>query len=190
MYSGHLSSIVTILCWAGWWGYWAVTWGEAKGGKKYQTQRQLRTYVFMLMTGFIFLLSDSETVVRSWYVLRSPGAADIGAALTALGFILTIWSRRVLKDNWSADVEFKKGQGLVTSGPYALSRHPIYTGLSLMFIGTALVQGTIFSFAAIVLGITSFWIKLKLEEAMMLKHFGEQYSAYQRRVKRLIPYLL
>ena len=69
-------------------------------------------------------------------------------------------------------------------------RHPIYTGLLLMIVATALALGHIIGFAGILLAFASFWIKLSHEEEVMLKQFPEQYAPYQQRVKRIIPFVL
>jgi protein-S-isoprenylcysteine O-methyltransferase Ste14 len=75
-------------------------------------------------------------------------------------------------------------------GPYRLFRHPIYTGLLTMIIGTALELGHLGGMIGAVLVFVSFWIKLSEEEAVMLKQFPDQYPAYQQRVKRIIPFVL
>ena len=69
-------------------------------------------------------------------------------------------------------------------------RHPIYTGLLAMFLATVIVLGHLAAIIAIPLIMVSFWIKLRSEEELMLEQFPEEYSTYQRRVKRLIPFIL
>jgi protein-S-isoprenylcysteine O-methyltransferase Ste14 len=71
-----------------------------------------------------------------------------------------------------------------------LVRHPIYTGLLAMFLGTVIVLGHVAGIAGLVLVFVSFWIKLRHEERIMLKQFPDQYAAYQQRVKRIIPFVL
>ena len=85
---------------------------------------------------------------------------------------------------------FKGGHELITRGPYALVRHPIYTGLLTMFVATVIVLGHAAAIIAMPLVFVSLWIKLRHEEKLMLKRFPDQYAAYQRRVKRLIPFIL
>jgi protein-S-isoprenylcysteine O-methyltransferase Ste14 len=114
----------------------------------------------------------------------------IGVILTIFGLFIALWARIILGTNWSGSVTFKENHELIEKGPYAYVRHPLYTGLLLMFLGTVIEAGTLgglFGFPFLFIGC---WIKLKQEESMMTKHFGEAYIRYKTKVKALIPYLL
>ncbi len=87
-------------------------------------------------------------------------------------------------------VTLKEGHELIERGPYRLVRHPIYTGLIIMFLATVIVLGHVGGIVGAVLVFVSFWIKLGEEEKIMLKQFPDQYAAYQQRVKRIIPFVL
>lgn len=112
-----------------------------------------------------------------------------GAAITAGGLLFSVWGRRHLGKNWSQDVAVKKDHELITSGPYALVRHPIYTGLMLAFIGSAVARGEWRGLLAVALVFAALWHKLRLEEKWMRAQFGESYAAYSRRVAALVPYI-
>ncbi|HWB60902.1 MAG TPA: isoprenylcysteine carboxylmethyltransferase family protein [Chthoniobacteraceae bacterium] len=114
----------------------------------------------------------------------------MAAALTVAGLAFAVWARRTIADNWSSDVEFKQSHKLVQHGPYGLVRHPIYTGLLLMVLGSAIAGGRVASLLAVPCFFTGFWIKLKMEERLMLRHFPGEYPGYQRRVKALVPGVL
>ena len=114
----------------------------------------------------------------------------LGALICASGLCFTIWARRILAGNWSSDVTFKQGHELVKTGPYRFVRHPIYTGLLTMCLGTAIEIGRLRCGLALPLMAAAFWIKLKQEERLMLRHFPDQYPAYQKHVKALIPYVV
>ena len=73
------------------------------------------------------------------------------------------------------------------TGPYALVRHPIYTGLLLAFIGTAFARGEWRGVLAVVIAWAALWRKLRLEERWMREQFGERYIEYSRRVPALVP---
>ena len=92
--------------------------------------------------------------------------------------------------NWSGTVTFKEGHELVTTGPYALVRHPIYTGLLLAFIGSAVGRGEWRGVLAVFIAFLALWRKLRLEERWMREQFGDAYDAYARRVAALVPYLI
>jgi protein-S-isoprenylcysteine O-methyltransferase Ste14 len=87
-------------------------------------------------------------------------------------------------------VTLKEGHELIQRGPYRVVRHPIYTGMLIMFFATALVQSHLAGFAGVLLMFASFWIKLGREEGLMLQQFPERYAAYQQHVKRIIPFVL
>jgi len=84
----------------------------------------------------------------------------------------------------------KRGHELVTSGPYAIVRHPIYTGLVLAFVGSAITLGEMRGVLAVVIVVASLWRKLRLEERWMAEQFGDDYERYRDRVRALVPFVL
>ncbi len=113
-----------------------------------------------------------------------------GAAVTAGGLLFAVWARHHLGKNWSQAVTLKQGHELITGGPYALVRHPIYTGFLLGFAGCAVALGEWRGLLAVALVFGALWHKLKLEEKWMRAQFGEKYEAYSRRVKALVPFVV
>lgn len=111
----------------------------------------------------------------------------LGVLLLLLGLGFAVWARFVLGRNWSGMVTVKEDHTLITRGPYAWVRHPIYTGILLALLGTAVTLGTILNFLEVPVVGLAFWLKLRTEEKFMLETFGEQYSTYRHRVKALIP---
>jgi len=79
---------------------------------------------------------------------------------------------------------------LITSGPYRFVRHPIYSGLLLAFVGTALARAEWRGVLAVVLVVWALWRKLRTEEQRMREHFGPAYDEYARRTPALIPFIL
>jgi protein-S-isoprenylcysteine O-methyltransferase Ste14 len=117
-----------------------------------------------------------------------PGA--LGLALVALGLGFATWARVYLGRNWSAAVTLKRDHELVRSGPYRWVRNPIYTGILIAFVGSALARGRWSGVLAVVIAFGSFWFKARLEERVMHDAFGAEYDAYRRDVKALIPFVL
>jgi protein-S-isoprenylcysteine O-methyltransferase Ste14 len=113
-----------------------------------------------------------------------------GAAVTVCGLLFSIWARRHLGKNWSQAVTLKENHELVTSGPYALLRHPIYAGLLLGVVGCAIARGEWRGLLAVALAFAALWPKLKLEEKWMRAQFGESYETYSRRVAALVPHII
>jgi protein-S-isoprenylcysteine O-methyltransferase Ste14 len=114
----------------------------------------------------------------------------IGAALNLVGLSLAIWARGHLGRNWSGVVTIKEDHELITGGPYAMVRHPIYTGLLLAFVGLALARGEWRGIFGVLIAAGAFWRKLKVEERWMLERFGDKYQTYSQRVSALIPFVI
>jgi protein-S-isoprenylcysteine O-methyltransferase Ste14 len=113
----------------------------------------------------------------------------LGLGLCLAGFGFAIWARLHLGRNWGMPMSLRQGHELVTSGPYAYVRHPIYTGILLAMIGSTLARGLAW-LLLFCLGFAYFFISARTEEKMMLVQFPEAYAAYRRRTKMLIPFLL
>lgn len=123
-----------------------------------------------------------------WTATGAVGA--IAAVVVILGLVIALWARAVLSGNWSANVTFKAGHELIERGPYRSVRHPIYSGLLLMVLGTAILAGRVGLFVLFVILFVGFWIKLRAEERLLTRHFPDAYPAYRRRVKALVPFVL
>jgi protein-S-isoprenylcysteine O-methyltransferase Ste14 len=95
-----------------------------------------------------------------------------------------------LRANWSATVTVKQQHELIRSGPYAIVRHPIYSGILLAFIGSALARGQWRGVLALAIVIVALWRKMRLEERWMSETFGDEYQRYRARTAALIPFLL
>jgi protein-S-isoprenylcysteine O-methyltransferase Ste14 len=102
----------------------------------------------------------------------------------------TVWARRHLGANWSGTVTVKAGDELITTGPYAFVRHPIYTGLLLGFAGSALAVGERCGVLALVMVTVALRRKLRVEERQMRQLFSETYGTYRGQISALIPFLL
>ena len=178
------------------WTLFAVIWLLAAFATKKSVFREagLRRlgYIIPLLLGW-FLLAKGHRLsdpLNHRVIPHVEALAWTGAALCIAGLAFCIWARFTLGRNWSGIVTLKGGHELITSGPYALVRHPIYTGLLTMLVATVIVLGHVAGIIALPLVFVSFWVKLRYEEKLMLEQFPEEYAAYQRRVRRLIPFVL
>jgi protein-S-isoprenylcysteine O-methyltransferase Ste14 len=111
----------------------------------------------------------------------------VAVALTAAGLLFSVWARLHIGRNWSGTVTIKQDHELVDDGPYRFVRHPIYTGLLVAFIGSALASDNGRGVLAVVIAFAALWRKLKLEERWMIETFGEAYVRYRERVPALVP---
>ncbi len=145
----------------------------------------------IIVFGYWLLFSGRVHTLWMDVQLYVPGrrAAMAGIALTAAGIAFAIWARLTLGGNWSGTVTLKEGHTLVQRGPYRWVRHPIYTGLLLASVGTAVVSGSLHSMVALLVILFGFWLKIATEESLMVQTFGAEYVEYMRRVKALAPYL-
>ncbi len=111
----------------------------------------------------------------------------VGLVLCALGIALAIWARAHLGRNWGMPMSRKEHPELVTSGPYAFVRHPIYTGILLAILGST-IGVSMFWALPFVLSAGYFIYSARREEEVLLRQFPEQYSAYMKRSNMLLPW--
>jgi protein-S-isoprenylcysteine O-methyltransferase Ste14 len=112
----------------------------------------------------------------------------VGVGLCVLGFGFAVWARVYIGRNWGMPMSLRQGHELVTSGPYSYVRHPIYSGLMLAMIGSALTEDLLW-LLLFALYFAYFLYSARSEEKMMLAQFPDTYPAYRRRTKMLIPFV-
>ncbi len=149
-------------------------------------------HVAMGLLGFVLI--GGIGLQQHWMNVRfAPETALVpgaGALLTVTGCAFAVWARIVLGGNWSGRVTVKAAHELITRGPYALARHPIYTGMLTALAGTALVVGEWRALAGLAIFVLAFTVKMNQEERLMMQTFPEAYPLYRQRVKALIPGVL
>ena len=182
---------VIRVCWIIFVVFWLLGAFSTKRTIYRESSSERARYWLVLVIGYFLVIKSSNLPSPfDWFVVpHTKLSAWIGAFLCVSGLIFALWARVILGRNWSGVVTFKGGHELITRGPYALVRHPIYTGLLTMFVATVIVLGHVAGIIAMPLVFVSIWIKLRYEEKLMLQKFPGQYAAYQRRVKRLIPFI-
>jgi protein-S-isoprenylcysteine O-methyltransferase Ste14 len=174
--------------------YWQI-YGQIKAGAK--TTQRLEPAASRIVRAVVFLivvvLLSVPRIPLPWlyYQLWPYGLWPfwIGAAVTVAGLLFAVWARRHLGTNWSRSVTIKQGHELITTGPYAVVRHPIYTGILAGFLGTAIALSQVRGFIGFVLVFIVLWAKLRIEEEWMRSQFGETYAAYAHQTTALVPYL-
>ena len=113
----------------------------------------------------------------------------LGVGLMLIGFGFAFWARLHLGRNWGMPMSLRQGHELVTSGPYAHVRHPIYSGIMLATIGAVLAAGLVW-LLPLGLCFVYFLVSARTEEQMMIAQFPDTYPAYRRRTRMLIPSVL
>ena len=185
----HVLRIIQIL-----WAIVIVYWIACSFGNKKTKMRQSRGSRLVYVAGAVaaaYFVSHQQGLD---FLLMSVSVATqcAGVLLCAAGAAIAIWARSILGRNWSGFVMIKDDHELIQSGPYRLVRHPIYSGLLLMFAGTFLaVMPTARAGLLELVLLLAFYIKARHEEHILAGEFGGQYAAYKQRVKSaLIPFVI
>lgn len=179
-------------CWLVFVAIWVIAAISTKRTVYRETHAQrLRYWVLLVVAYFLLMYGYRLPYPLNLHIIpHVMSTAWAAAILCVIGLAFAVWARVTLGRNWSGVVTLKEGHELVERGPYRFVRHPIYTGILTMFFATALALGHLAGFAATLLMFTSFWIKLRDEEKLMLQQFPERYAAYRQRAKRIIPFVL
>jgi protein-S-isoprenylcysteine O-methyltransferase Ste14 len=184
--------LLVLACWAVFLGFWWLSAFRVKRnvGAGYPQSRMFVRF-FALAWVLIFLGPRRFTAagpLGAIPVSPSPLEGTAGVVVCVLGMAFACWARVHLGSNWGMPMTLKEQPELVTSGPYAFVRHPIYTGILVAMLGSALVVDPWYAFG--VLPFAGYFIYCaKTEEKAMLQQFPDRYGAYMQRTKLLIPFL-
>jgi protein-S-isoprenylcysteine O-methyltransferase Ste14 len=172
--------------------YWIVAAASTKATERRMSRGWRLTYLGTVVAamGLVMYSHRGPHPLDEVVIPRGESGAIVAMFLCVAGLVFAVWARVTLGSNWSGSVTLKVGHELVQGGPYALVRHPIYTGILAMVAATSIYNGTVGSIAGFAILTASFWVKLGHEEKLMTEQFPGQYPAYAARVRRLIPFLL
>lgn len=172
--------------WIVFWAYWLVMAATAKAGKSRWTQfAGVRVGIILV----ILLLIRLRVFKGHRAANSNPWLLGIGLAVFVLGLALAVWARVYLGRNWGMPMSQKDDPELVTTGPYGRIRHPIYSGIIVGMVGTAIAVSPYWLIAVAILG-AYFLFSAVIEERNMAKLFPAAYPPYKRATKMLIPYIL
>jgi protein-S-isoprenylcysteine O-methyltransferase Ste14 len=182
-------SLLVSFSWAIFWVYWIIsamqTKNEQKANRLNSTTSRLAFFLVLLSVLFIpYFISPKH----QQYVSGNLSIKILGVIIFYSGIVLAIWARRHLSTNWGLPMAKKKNLSLVTSGPYKFVRHPIYTGLLLAILGTAIVKD--YSWFILLVFAVVFAVFSSLREEQYLEHkFSDRYFDYKKHTKMLIPFV-
>jgi protein-S-isoprenylcysteine O-methyltransferase Ste14 len=182
-----LALIGLVACW----GAFALTWlaGAYYNALRGPEKRRGTPFVSAVFFGWVVWMIARFTPHSAWRPLMVDAAwvRVLGLVLLAGFTMFTLWARLVLGTMWNAAPTVKEGHRLRTDGPYAITRHPIYTGILGMMLGTTLLVGVGPWVLLFPIGLVILEIKIRVEERLMLAEFPDDYPRYRRRVPQLIP---
>ncbi len=186
---------LTVTGWAAGicWGLFAVVWLAGAIYNAFRgpaTQRRSGAnlpYVLAsvaIVWGALRLLPPSAW---RWSTVEASWVRALGLVILVAATAFTLWARGVLGVMWSSVAVLKDEHALRTTGPYGITRHPIYTGLLGMLLGTALLSGLGPWAALFVLATLLFQWKIYTEERLLAQIFPGDYEKYRNQVPQLIP---
>jgi protein-S-isoprenylcysteine O-methyltransferase Ste14 len=183
-------NLAVAFLWLAWVLYW---WVSSRNVKPTQWREPLKSQLAhrapLILGAILFAVPQwLPGILRTRFVPATSFIAALGAFLVAAGLAFSVWARRHLGRNWSAEVVVKEGHALIRTGPYRRLRHPIYAGILLAFLGTAITIGEWRALLAFFLMLLSFGIKSRAEEHRMLETFPE-YAQYRRESSAIIPFI-
>lgn len=177
--------LVFAIGWTAFWLYWFAAARSATRGRTLWSREVLIRVIVVAVAVVAARLGAFHGHLSHTGPLRSA----VGLALFATGLLFAVWARLHIGRNWGTPMTQKKNPELVTSGPYRLVRHPIYSGILLAGVGTSVALGwrilVLFGLSAIY-----FVYAATVEEKFLTEQFPSAYPAYKRSSKMLVPYVL
>jgi protein-S-isoprenylcysteine O-methyltransferase Ste14 len=185
---------VLDVAWVGWLIYWLgePLYAGVKGKSKKVAKRgrgALVSYLLLMAAfGVLQITFTGQLGFLATGPLPSSAPFDIlGLVFALAGLSFMVWARVYLGSNWSPTAVLKENQELVTSGPYALVRNPIYLGLTIAVIGTGVVFGGYRVLVSITFVLLFSWVRIREEERLMSDQFGSVFQSYKERVWAFLP---
>lgn len=177
--------LLFIVAWALFWLYWLVAAFSIKRGRV-PWSRELAIRAAIAVVIFVMVRLG---VFRDQRLNRDVWLGVVGVILLFFGLAFAVWARRSIGRNWGSPMTQKDDPELVTSGPYRWVRHPIYSGILLAGIGTAIALSWI-SLAVVAIAGTYFIYSATVEERFMTSRFPDTYPAYRNSTKMLVPFVV
>lgn len=170
------------------------TYSKDRGAQKINKRDKGTKWLLIINFYVCIYLSFFMVGHNGWdYILNTKLPAMViypGVGFMLAGIIIRLWAVLTLKRSFTLSVQTSKEQHLITAGIYAKIRNPAYTGSICSLIGTALgLRGVIALAIVIIFSIVSYTARIFVEEEALRKHFGKEFTDYEKRTYRLIPYM-
>ena len=180
-------AIAILVIWIGFWTFWLA--GSAGVKRGHQRWGQFVGFRVAIILMVLLLLRLKVFKGQNAFAHNPWWLIGIGLAVFLLGLALAVWAKVYLGGNWGYPMARKDNPELVTTGPYRKVRHPIYTGIILGMVGTALAVSLYWLIVAAVFG-AYFLYSAVMEERYMSGLFPDAYPPYKHSTKMLVPFVL
>jgi protein-S-isoprenylcysteine O-methyltransferase Ste14 len=180
----HAVELVFAIGWAAFWAYWLfAAFSMKRGHVAWSRELRIRAVIVVLA-----ILLARLGAFRSHGLNTDPWRAGLGLVLFAIGLAFAIWARLHIGRNWGGPMSRKDNPELVTGGPYRLVRHPIYSGVLLAGVGTAVALSWTWLIAVALAGVY-FVYSATVEERNLTEQLPDAYPAYKRSTRMLLPFI-
>lgn len=142
---------------------------------------------FFLIIAMLIIMAFVPSWRQALTFTLPPWLRWAGFALGLLCLPLLVWVELALGRFWSAHLTLREGHKLITSGPYASVRHPMYTVLTGLFAALTLVSGSWMLVFLLVVVVSALASRVSKEEHMLIEQFGDEYRDYIQRTGRFLP---
>jgi protein-S-isoprenylcysteine O-methyltransferase Ste14 len=180
---------ISALLWIAFNVYWSAAATSSAPTLRSETKSSRAVHQYLMLLAYLLLFAPFPWLDRRILPTGVIGVV-VGLALQVAFFGLAIAARRTLGRNWSGAITEKADHELIRSGPYRLVRHPIYTAIIGMFLGTSLVSGDVHAFLGTAVMAAAYARKIRLEERNLAQVFGPRYDEYRRETRALVPWVL
>ena len=147
----------------------------------------LRMVLFFALLTFLVMYFLGAAWIDAFSFPLPGGLRWAGFALGVISVIFWTWTQMHLDTQWSAQLQLKKSHHMVTTGPYAHVRHPLYLGMIGWAAAVSLLTASWIFVAVCALSIAGVLGRIPKEEQMMIEAFGDEYKAYMQRTGRFFP---
>lgn len=170
--------------------YWSAAAKHVAPTKSSESAESRRTHVRLMNAGLILLFIPSFWLFGRRFVPDVPAVVIAGLSIQVAAGVLGVWARQHLGRNWSGAITVAEDHQLIRSGPYGVLRHPIYSAMIGMFVGSAVAIGEWHSLIGLVLIVIAYMRKIPLEELSLRTVFGPEYDEYAKARWALVPWIL
>ena len=187
---GHMTTLfLTIL-----WGIVLVYWFRTSPQTKVDVRKVYLPFRLFNVRNVSILMIVLQLIPSqySWVLQKNDLSITgivIGMVLCVTGLFLAVWSKKSLGNNWSGTPSVKDNHELIIKGPYKFIRHPLYTGLIITFLGSAIIGIYLWIFI-LILFLLKFSLKIRIEERLMTEQFPQDYLSYKKHTKMLVPFII